>query len=192
MTAIFYGVSPAVIALILHSCWRLGKLGMEDWFQWAVAGVSFVVTVVAAGRGGDPVHRRRRVRHSLLRLAVPRRSPPAALALSPRRWSLPAAQRSARRRPRRCRCSPSWCVLPQGRQPDLRQRSRHRAVPGEGPGAADRLAEPARVPGRSRDRHAEPRPGGDHRDVRRLSGRRLLGLAGRDRSASSCRRSCWC
>ena len=30
MTAIFYGVSPAVIALILHSCWRLAKLGMDD------------------------------------------------------------------------------------------------------------------------------------------------------------------
>ncbi|HEY0800330.1 MAG TPA: chromate transporter, partial [Steroidobacteraceae bacterium] len=31
ITAIFYGVSPAVIALILHSCYRLAKLGMEDW-----------------------------------------------------------------------------------------------------------------------------------------------------------------
>src|ERR1700746_1661566 len=28
VTAIFYGVSPAVIALILHSCYRLAKLGM--------------------------------------------------------------------------------------------------------------------------------------------------------------------
>jgi chromate transporter len=45
MTAIFYGVSPAVIALILHSCWRLAKLGMEDRFQWAVAIVSFAATV---------------------------------------------------------------------------------------------------------------------------------------------------
>jgi chromate transporter len=45
MTAIFYGVSPCVIALILHSCWRLGKLGMEDRFQWAIATVSFVITV---------------------------------------------------------------------------------------------------------------------------------------------------
>jgi chromate transporter len=45
VTAIFYGVSPAVIALILHSCWRLAKLGMEDWLQWAVAAVCFVVTV---------------------------------------------------------------------------------------------------------------------------------------------------
>jgi chromate transporter len=45
MTAIFYGVSPCVIALILHSCWRLGKLGMEDRFQWAVATVSLAITV---------------------------------------------------------------------------------------------------------------------------------------------------
>ena len=28
VSAIFYGVSPAVIALILHSCYRLAKLGM--------------------------------------------------------------------------------------------------------------------------------------------------------------------
>src|SRR6478609_5975165 len=46
VTAIFYGVSPAVIALILHSCYRLEKLGMEDWLQWAIAGVCLVVTVV--------------------------------------------------------------------------------------------------------------------------------------------------
>jgi chromate transporter len=45
MTAIFYGVSPAVIALILHSCWRLAKLGMEDYFQWLIAVVAFVITV---------------------------------------------------------------------------------------------------------------------------------------------------
>ena len=46
MTAIFYGVSPAVIALILHSCWRLAKLGMEDWLQWVIAAICFVVTIV--------------------------------------------------------------------------------------------------------------------------------------------------
>ena len=46
MTAIFYGVSPAVIALILHSCWRLAKLGMEDWLQWVLAAICFVVTIV--------------------------------------------------------------------------------------------------------------------------------------------------
>jgi chromate transporter len=46
VTAIFYGVSPAVIALILHSCYRLAKLGMEDWLQWAIAAVCLVVTVI--------------------------------------------------------------------------------------------------------------------------------------------------
>jgi chromate transporter len=46
VTAIFYGVSPAVIALILHSCYRLAKLGMEDWLQWALAAVCFAVTVI--------------------------------------------------------------------------------------------------------------------------------------------------
>ena len=46
VTAIFYGVSPAVIALILHSCYRLAKLGMEDWLQWAIAAVCLLVTVI--------------------------------------------------------------------------------------------------------------------------------------------------
>jgi chromate transporter len=45
VTAIFYGVSPAVIALILHSCYRLAKLGMEDWLQWLIAAVCLGVTV---------------------------------------------------------------------------------------------------------------------------------------------------
>jgi chromate transporter len=45
LRAIFYGVSPAVIALILHSCYRLTKLGMEDYLQWIIAGACLVVTV---------------------------------------------------------------------------------------------------------------------------------------------------
>jgi chromate transporter len=45
LTAIFYGVSPAVIALILHSCYRLAKLGMEDWLQWVIAAICFAITV---------------------------------------------------------------------------------------------------------------------------------------------------
>jgi chromate transporter len=45
VTAIFYGVSPAVIALILHSCYRLARLGMEDWLQWTLTVVCFAVTV---------------------------------------------------------------------------------------------------------------------------------------------------
>src|SRR5258705_13150899 len=41
-----YGVITAVIALILHSCYRLAKLGMEDWLQWVIAAVCFAVTVI--------------------------------------------------------------------------------------------------------------------------------------------------
>jgi chromate transporter len=46
VTAVFFGVSPAVIALILHSCYRLAKLGMEDWLQWVIAAVCLAVTVI--------------------------------------------------------------------------------------------------------------------------------------------------
>jgi chromate transporter len=46
VTAVFYGVSPAVIALILHSCYRLAKLGMEDRLQWAIAALAFAVTLI--------------------------------------------------------------------------------------------------------------------------------------------------
>ncbi|MBV9456663.1 MAG: chromate efflux transporter [Bradyrhizobium sp.] len=45
VTGIFYGVSPAVIALILHSCYRLAKLGMEDYLQWAIAAACLGITV---------------------------------------------------------------------------------------------------------------------------------------------------
>ncbi len=45
VAAIFYGVSPAVIALILHSCYRLTKLGMKDWLEWTLAAAAFVITV---------------------------------------------------------------------------------------------------------------------------------------------------
>ena len=45
MAAIFYGVSPAVIALILHSCYRLTKLGMNTWLEWTLAAAAFVITV---------------------------------------------------------------------------------------------------------------------------------------------------
>ena len=45
VTAIFYGVAPAVIALILYSCYSLAKLGMEDWLQWVIAAVCLAVTV---------------------------------------------------------------------------------------------------------------------------------------------------
>jgi len=59
VTAIFYGVSPAVIALILHSCYRLAKLGMEDWLQWVIAAVCLAVNRYPSSRSGAAVHRRR-------------------------------------------------------------------------------------------------------------------------------------
>ncbi|HVX76309.1 MAG TPA: chromate efflux transporter [Bradyrhizobium sp.] len=46
VTGIFYGVSPAVIALILHSCYRLAKLGMDDWLQSVIAVACLAVTVI--------------------------------------------------------------------------------------------------------------------------------------------------
>ena len=46
ISAIFYGVSPAVIALILYSCYRLARLGMEGWLQWLLAAACFAVTVI--------------------------------------------------------------------------------------------------------------------------------------------------
>lgn len=46
VTGIFYGVSPAVIALILHSCYRLAKLGMEDRLQFVIAAVCLAVTII--------------------------------------------------------------------------------------------------------------------------------------------------
>src|SRR6202051_5362424 len=46
VTAIFYGVGPAVIALILHSSYSLAKLGMEDWLQWVIAVACLAVTVI--------------------------------------------------------------------------------------------------------------------------------------------------
>jgi chromate transporter len=45
VTEAFYGVSPAVIALILHSTYRLARLGMEDGVQWIIAAICFVVTL---------------------------------------------------------------------------------------------------------------------------------------------------
>ena len=49
VTAVVYGVNPAVIALILQSWWRLARLGMEDRFQWSLAAVGFVATLMLGG-----------------------------------------------------------------------------------------------------------------------------------------------
>jgi chromate transporter len=49
LAAIIYGVSPAVVALILQSWWRLIRLGMGDWFQYAVVAVCVVGTLLLPG-----------------------------------------------------------------------------------------------------------------------------------------------
>ena len=68
--AIFYGVSPAVIALILHSCYRLTKLGMKDWLERAL-GRRFHRHRRRAGGGRVAVHHVRRGGRAVLRLPVP-------------------------------------------------------------------------------------------------------------------------
>lgn len=45
MTGVFYGVSPAVIALIIHATWRLARLSMRDRVQWAITAAAFAITV---------------------------------------------------------------------------------------------------------------------------------------------------
>ncbi|MDE2005459.1 MAG: chromate transporter [Rhodospirillales bacterium] len=50
VTAIVYGVNPAVIALILQSWWRLVRLGMADRFQWSLAGLGLAATFALAGQ----------------------------------------------------------------------------------------------------------------------------------------------
>jgi chromate transporter len=45
LTAVIYGVNPAVVALILQSWWRLLRLGMEDRFQYTLAALSLLATL---------------------------------------------------------------------------------------------------------------------------------------------------
>ena len=42
--ALFYGISPVVIALILHSCYTLGKIALKDRWLWGICGVVAIVT----------------------------------------------------------------------------------------------------------------------------------------------------
>ena len=139
MTAIFYGVSPAVIALILHSCYRLAKLGMEDWLQWVIAAVCFVVTIwleaevailfIGAGILGILYYGslfRGRTAPTTARL----RSAAGRASARPRRQRLAILGQLAR-------------LLPEGRQPHLRQRSGHRPVSRKGAGAAIRVGSTA-------------------------------------------------
>ncbi len=105
VTRIFYGVSPAVIALILHSCYRLAKLGMEDWLQWAIAAVCFVVTVAVRAEVALVFLGCGRRRHPLLRLPVP--GPRAASTTSSLLRGRAARAPHGAGRQSRARCSAS-------------------------------------------------------------------------------------
>src|SRR5262245_43828599 len=171
VNAIFYGVSPAVITLILHSCYRLAKLGMDDWLQWAIAVVCLVVTVALASGGGIAVHWRRHRWRSVLRGFVPSSS--AGRTANNRSPGIDAACTGRNRLdPRK-----ASTFLPQSRLAHVRQRPRDRALPRAGARERIRLARSAAVPGRCCDRDDQPRPRGDHCDLRWLPGRRLLGIA---------------
>ena len=84
VSGIFYGVSPAVIALILHSSYRLAKLGMEDRLQWLDCSGLFRRHGALGGRGRHSLHPVGDPRPSLLRQAVQgwRRPETAARAFS--------------------------------------------------------------------------------------------------------------
>src|SRR6267142_2306676 len=41
----FWGAWAGGWALILHSCYRLTKLGMKDWLEWVLAAAAFAITV---------------------------------------------------------------------------------------------------------------------------------------------------
>lgn len=49
LTAVIYGVNPAVIALILDSWWRLVRLGIEDRFETLLVALCLVATLALPG-----------------------------------------------------------------------------------------------------------------------------------------------
>ena len=42
--ALFYGISPVVIALIARSCYTLGKIALKDVWLWTICAVVAVIT----------------------------------------------------------------------------------------------------------------------------------------------------
>ena len=45
--ALFYGISPVVIALIVHSCYRLAKIALKDRWLWGIGGIVALITALA-------------------------------------------------------------------------------------------------------------------------------------------------
>ena len=47
LRALFYGIAPAVVALIVKACWNLGKRTLRaDWMAWLFAVVACAITVI--------------------------------------------------------------------------------------------------------------------------------------------------
>src|SRR5712691_2359151 len=44
--ALFYGISPVVIALIVHSCYTLGKIALKDAWLWGICAVVAIATAL--------------------------------------------------------------------------------------------------------------------------------------------------
>ena len=42
VAGLFYGIKPAVTALVLHAAWRVGSRALRNRWQWAVAALAFV------------------------------------------------------------------------------------------------------------------------------------------------------
>ncbi len=42
VAGVFYGIKPAVTALVLHAAWRIGSRVLKNGWLWALAGASFV------------------------------------------------------------------------------------------------------------------------------------------------------
>ena len=100
--ALFYGVGPAVVALIVKACFNLGVRTLrKNPSAWAFALIACAVTVIVQRGVGGSLRGRRRPRH--VRLCPLRRGPvqlrpnPRLLppAAEPRPW--PSRRRSSRR-----------------------------------------------------------------------------------------------
>src|SRR5712691_8924939 len=69
--ALFYGISPVVIALIVRSCYTLGKIALKDVWLWTICAVVAVVTAwqqaeiavlfIGAGILGIAIYAKRRL-----------------------------------------------------------------------------------------------------------------------------------
>lgn len=46
ITAIFYGLKPAVLAIVVHAVWRIGKRALKNGVMWNIAAVAFIAIFI--------------------------------------------------------------------------------------------------------------------------------------------------